>query len=259
MASLKMKSKLDAFKNSFSDVNSQVKNLEYLLQSVQNDSAIYDTIFLNSITFLLNSYEELLDSAYEFNIALSRLYFNFAITDANHNYSLEDDFSKADAEDVLSLLNARITSQKTNLTYIYFENNLKHSNFAEEEISKGANCGEMPEYSAYESEIAKITAGDLSSPSALVGAFDDVKLQNFKSAAIKLFNIQACLDNDYNKYINAHNSVNYAEMKKDEHALLNASDYEKICIQIIDDYYYLLNQNTLALNELLVLIGEVVS
>ena len=237
----------NAFKNDLktklNDLNFGYKNLEAEINSFTKSLNITQTsnpMLLEYLSLLFERYESLYKKAYNFNVALSRLYFNYALSNSNPDYYAKEDFGITDVQTTIRLLNARLKSQKTFVSYGYVIENLLDSSFKQQIVDSGAAVKSLPNYADYASEIAKITSVNETIDSTIFDSRES-EIETFKTYAVKLYNIQACLDNDYEKFVKAN---------------VNATAYQNLCAKIIEDYNYLISQNTNALSEMLDFIGE---
>ncbi len=233
--------KLDNLAVEFNSMEESIKNFARLLESVQEkadwkaDLQDESSIYLPRLESFLEEYNDLIMAAYDFNLAVSRVYFNHLLTNANVNYSIGE-FDESAARTVLNLLDSRIKLQKANLGYYYMTTSI---------IANGLSDST---YSSYNADIAKISVnGNLADK--LAGA----DLPQVKQAAIKLFNIQQCFNNEYEGFVLANKTIDYSQTKNN----VNATYYEMLCVQIIENYNFLIDAYTDAINGMLVLLGAI--
>ena len=77
-------------------------------------------------------------------------------------------------------------------------------------------------------------------------ANNEINKTNFYNLAIKAYNLQEILSNDASKYTTATKEISYLEVNAD----LKASNYEKMCVEIINGYQFVLEEYNNVLAEM---------
>ena len=77
--------------------------------------------------------------------------------------------------------------------------------------------------------------------------------QDFFELSIKLYNLQTILNNNYDIYMQACQDVVYSRVTSD----INASDYESLCLNIIDNHSYIVDEYNAVLIDLLTIMENI--
>lgn len=236
-----VKTDLENFKQKMEDVNICVNSFAEIInvsEGVDVEAAACVMRFEN----LLETYEKMYNSAINFNNTLTNLYFNHILKDGNPNvYAI--DIANFDANIVVSKFNSRVQYQKSLLTQCYIEmymgGDLAESVAADEEDVL------LSVYGYYENvEKLKKT---FTEESAAEKANNEINKANFYDLAIKAQNIQATLNNDREKFVNACNTIEYSKVK----IALSKTPHEQMCVDIIDSNYLLITNYNNVLTEML--------
>lgn len=243
-----LKSTIDEFDIALKNMYTHTLNVADLLKT---GGDIETNVHMIRLSSLFASYEELYLKSYNLSHELANIYFNYAISDANPNYSLLS-LEQFDASRVVVNLRSRIVNQISKMTFNFIEQNVKGLNLYNALTTKqnGSYQAVPSSFSSYQSDVNSIDQTFSSSLGQYINTSN--KKEKFYNASIELFNVQACLNNLESVYYTACNDITYALIKTDS----NATDYQKTCLKVIEDYTELVNQNTLALQNILAILTE---
>lgn len=257
---------IDAPQNLKNELKQNLDDLNYALRTVDADiNMVADRLRfnLNSNTEITNescmsrlknlfdSYDELFASAYALTDTLAEIYFDYALNDANPNF-YEQSLDEFNALSVTSNLNAKLKLQISNLTEIYTELYLGGGIVSTAYTTQvgGAFASLEENYSTYMAQVAEINKSFDPSIASAINGSTSLK-QNFYNLAIELYNIQSALYNDVDVYKRACEDIVYTVIIDD----VNATTYELMCVEIVDNHEVLLDNYNNILVEILTALG----
>lgn len=247
-----LKQNLDNFDAALRTVNADINMVaERLRFNINSNVEITNESCLTRLKNLFDSYDILFSSVYDLTDTLAEIYFDYALNDANPNYYSQslDDF---DALRVTSNLNAKIKLQISNLTEIYTELYVCGGELSTAYTTQvdGEFATLEGNYSTYMAKIANIDKVFDPSIASTINASTTLK-QNFYNLAVELYNLQSALYNDLDIYNQASDDIVYTIIIND----VNATTYELMCVEIIDNHKILLENYNDVLVEILSALG----
>lgn len=241
-----IKTRLNDFDTALKKVNLQTTNFAQSISA--NEEDFTNELYLITFKHLLDSYDELYDVCYKFSLTFSQIYYSIeGNTDDIDYYSKGlNNFTEADIATNISHLGNRSKLSISFLSYEYYENYIQNEKMSTLLTTKtGAGFPSMgQEYETYSSNVRQISYEiSHTDPSTVDKAafFNDL---------VELYNIRECLKNGFNLYYKAINSIDYKNIK----GHFNQTEYEKSCLRVIENYYYLQGQNFKALRDIYSLI-----
>ena len=247
-----LKQNLDNFNAALRTVDADINMVaERLRFNINSNVDITNESCMTRLKNLFDSYDMLFSSVYALTDTLAEIYFDYALNDANPNYYDQsvDDF---DALSVTSNLNAKLKLQIANLTEIYTELYVSGGKLSTAYTTQvnGVFASLEENYSTYMARVADIDKSFDPSIASTINSSATLK-QNFYNLAIELYNVQAALYNDLDMYNQARADIVYTVIIDD----VNATTYELICVEIIDNHKVLLDNYNNVLVEILSSIG----
>lgn len=236
---------LKDLKSSIREVDACVDMFGEILEVCEDN--IYEVACVVRYENLLETYDEMFQSAINFNNALSDLYFGSVLKDANPNV-LKYELENFDASIVVNKLESRLVYQMSALTQSYVEMYIDGGSLAEK-IAQGEINFEINAFD-YQSNIEAINKS-IEEQVASERANNVSNKQRFYDLAVQAYNIQAVLKNDKEKFVYACNAISYSKVKGSDVASAN----EKLCVTIIDGNYDLISTYNSVLVEMLSLMG----
>ncbi len=241
--------RLQEFNESLRNVSNNVTLVAEIMRFNINDS-ILDRTCMNRLKNLFDSYADLYQTAYNLTRVLSDIYFNYALTDSNFDFSSVE-LDQFDATRVTNNLNSKIEMQISNLTQSYIELHVKGGDLSTRLTTDNNGFGSVD--SSFNEYLSQVSQIDIDFNSTIGESINfSANKQAFHEASIKLYNLQTLLNNEYEMYNQACNDIIYIRIRND----FNATTYELICADIIDNHYYLIEQYNDTLVELLDIIME---
>lgn len=255
-----LKNNLDNFNNALKSTSKEMDEVADMINF--NSTDIAGNLCMTKLRILFDTYDNLWQAAFNLNDTLSRIYFNYALNDANHNYS-NTRLADFDSNKPLSLLTSRIAWQKANLTHTYVSKYITGGTVSNNFTTKtGGSFGSQPSsYNSHKANVNKIDRCEsvingvsLGSGQTLASKINgSAQKSNFYYACIALYNYQTTINNDVKLYKLATSSIAYTTVK----AKANPSNYETDCANIIDNFYNLIISYNDALDEIITIIGSV--
>lgn len=231
---------LTSLKNAIKNVDNHI---DTLAKCVKFEYPNPDYNSLTALKAVFDSYDELLNSALNYNYNLANIYFNNALTSAIDDYS-KYTLENFDANKTMINFKSQTDSQILNLTRAYFNTYVRGNVLTETFVSKSGSDYNKPDgnYTSYMSNVASISLGksfedSLTSKMEIINSDTDLK-QSFYKESIAMSNIQQIMANDLDNYQKAINDVVYSNKKSDP----NATDYEKFCVQMIENHNYIVDE-----------------
>lgn len=229
-----LKKQLEDLKSSFKEVDTYTNQWAETLYRV--DKSEKTSLYMFEI--LLKGYNNLYQKAINFANSISYLYYNHALSNSNPKIS-----SAAQCLDVITKVKGRVKYQTSCLTQSYVEMYLDGGNLIKEIVDKK---------NGYKS-IDLNQGNYLQKINALNVNFDITKASEkainadkaFYELAVKAYNLQNVLANNFKSFEIACNKINYVDCK--ELKVLNAEQI--MYVQIIEDNfeYLTIYNNTLQL------------
>jgi len=252
----KVKSDLDAFSEAMSDTNIHVNYFAERIKQSYTDSsiAITSSACLSRYQNLLDSYDNLYQTAINFSNTLSNIYFNHALKNANPNvYDIAvEDF---DPNIVVNKLNSRIKYQISNLSETFVEMYINGGKLSESIVTKVGDAFGSFNLNKY-NYIDKVNAIDVEIDENTVlgkirenGVLKD-SYSEFYDLSIQAYNLQTILMNDNEKFLSASNAIDYLTAK----ANTDATAYDNMCVRVIEDYDYAISSYNTVLVDMIALI-----
>ena len=180
------------------------------------------------------------------------MYFSKGLTTAIVDYSLVslDDFNASQAA---INLKSMADYQTLNLTRAYYNSYVKGNALTTVFTTKKDGAFPKPDAN-YNNYVASVNAVSLDAtftnalPQKMQVIENDASLkEQFYNQSIAMSNIQMIMDNDLSVYQLALNEVTYLDKKADP----NATDYEKFCVQMIENHNYIVQQYNSVLENLI--------
>lgn len=249
-----VKQDLDVFKKSIGDTNECI-NIFAEIMVVANEEDLKAQACLLRFENLLVSYEKMFNSAITFSNSLTDLYYNNILKEGNPNV-YELGFDNFNAGVVVNQLESRLLYQQSNLSQNFVEmylNETLANEIANETASFDLN------HDNYQSNIEALKLElDFATEGAIGTAVDiannDKNKENVFNLAVKLFNIQATLNNEQYKFVRACKDIDYSIVKNSE----DATSYQLLCVDIIDANYDLISEYNQVLSEIVAIINSAV-
>lgn len=235
---------LQEFNSSVKTVSTNISLVAEIMRFNINDD-ILDSTCMNRLKNLFDSYDNLFQSAYNLTRTLSDIYFNYALTNSNYDYSSVN-LEQFDATSLTNNLKSKIKMQISNLTQSYIERYVKGGELSSSFTNIDTNFGSTD--SNFDEYLLNVSTIDREFNSSIGESINfSASKQNFYEAAIKLYNLQTILNNEYEIYNQACNDIIYIKTVNDA----NASTYEKICARIIENHNYIIDEYTEVIKEML--------
>ncbi len=244
-----LQQKLEEFKVAILKVDLQTDELASQVHfNVTGD--IQQGVYLQTLKYLLDSYNNLYFASYELTNTVSKIFFTYM----RPNYNL--DFSNTaladfNAEEVLAHLQSKIDYELSLLSYTYYQRNLASSDITEKIVTpsgdRNPTFGNMGEaFDAYHTK-ANAIGGEHKFDQSLAETInsDTVMKEQFLWASIEIYNVTTCLNNNFEMYYKASHEIDYITVLDAP----NPTEYELSCMEIIDNYYYLTDQFFTALSK----------
>ena len=240
-----VKSTLNELINSIKDVDACVDMLGEII-SVSNYNVL-ELACLTRYENLLDTYDEMFESAINFNNALSNLYFNYALRDANPNIT-EKSVEEFDANVVINKLESRVNYQISALSQSFVEMYIDGGILAEKIVNQEVNFNiNIYNYKTNVDSIRKVFDEQTAAEIVNNGA----NKESFYNLAVQAYNIQETMNNDKEKFVTACNAIDYSVVK----ASASVNAHQQLCVDIIESNYELISTYNSALVEMLYLMG----
>lgn len=246
-----LKKCLDELDNALSKTNTHTGNVANILKA---GGDITTNAHMTRLSKLFESYNELYSATFNFSRVLEKIYFENILQDSNTDYSAMP-LNQFDAKKVIGerTLKAKIAKQIVDLTENHAIMQMIGSNLIEELTTKHGEDFVEANISEYTAKVNALRVDFSNSIGETINLSD--KKEAFHNASIRLYNIQTSLDNNYSAYLTAFRDVVYTEVAADE----NASEYDKMCVQIIEARHALIQEYNTVLTELLGIINSFTS
>ena len=212
------------FTKTINDVNENINIFAESVLTIKDE-----TVCLTRFNNLLDAYEDMFQSAINFNSSLSDLYFDHILNDSN-----PDVFSVGvenfDANMVVNKLESRIKYQLSCLSQSFVEMYVDGS--LADRVTNGEDF-DLDRYD-YKSNVNSIAINqDFDEKVAAEKANHENNKERFYELSVQAQNIQATLKNDKNKFVTASNEIEYSAVVGN----VSATPYEKMCANIIEGNY----------------------
>lgn len=237
------KAKIDNLSTAFERVDIQVQEFARNINTNSGrdnvDEFLTNALYLQTFKHLLDSYNVLYEAAFDTTITLSKIYYSitddFQTTDMSTT-KLSDLSEQQQAEFIDSFTKG--LQNRTNLalagySYVFYKQNMQNGEMSTRLTTKQLFVfGSMgAAYNIYTDNVAKISK-NIVAPST-------TKAPELQQLSIELFNIWSTMSNDFEKFFKAYRSVDSNILKTD----FNLTSFEQTCFEIMDNFYYLLEQN----------------
>ncbi len=248
-----VKTKLDALKRAFIKTDIQVqefaRNLNTNSGRQPDQDVVVNDLYIQIFKRLLDSYNSLFESSYNLTLSLARVY--YSITDNYQDVNMSDvnldDWSEEQTQTfmdnfVLGLAN-RCNLEMAGYSYIFYQKNLKDGTMSEALTWHNYGQGYKPMgevFNNYAVDVMLITNNYATAPGM------DRKTDIYE-LSIQLYNIWSALKSDYEKFYKAHNSIDYVAGATESN--FEQNEFEIACGKIIDNYFYLIEQDIKVLKE----------
>ena len=252
---------METLNNDLKSLKSALKNVDdhigSLARCVRFEYPNPDYTSLTALKSVFESYDQLLNAALNYNYNLANVYFNKALTSALDDYS-KYTLENFDANKTMFNFKSQTDYQILNLTRAYFNTYVRGNVLTETFVSKSGSSYNKPDanHTNYVSNVASVTLGkefenNLTTKMTIIN--NDIELKsNFYNESIAMSNIQQIMANDLDIYQTAINEVVYSNKKSDP----NATDYEKFCVQMIENHNYIVNEYNKVLVKIISLIDN---
>lgn len=233
-----LKENLDKLEVALDKTHTHTKNVADVLRA---DTDLTGNVNMTRLSNLFDSYSELYTSIFNFSRVLSKIYSEYILQDYNPDYSTIP-LTQFNANNAIADLDNRISTQIVNLTESFVVKQVVGSNLSRELTTKQEGSFVGVNMNDYNNSINELRVSYNQSIETT-----PEKREQLHNAFIRLYNVQANLDNNYEAYTTACNSVVYAEAIKDE----NITDFERTFLEIIDARQKLVEENSSALVDIL--------
>ena len=235
---------LQEFDNALRNVSTNVSLVAEIVRFNINDD-ILDSTCMNRLKNLFDSYDDLFQTSYNLTRSIADVYFNYALTNSNMDFSTVS-LTEFDATRVTNNLDSKIQMQISNLTQSYIEQYVKGGELSTKLTTNNSGFGTVG--SDFNDYLTKVTQIDRDFNSSIGESINfSTSKQAFYEAAIELYNLQTIINNEYEIYNQACNEIVYIKIANDE----NATTYEKICADIIENHNYIVEQYNNVIVEML--------
>lgn len=204
---------------------------------------------------LFDSYTELYLAAFNLSSSMEDIYYNYAYNNANPDYSTTDVDSYNSANTIV-LLNSRATQHKTHLTQSYFNMHINGSTASKDFTTNGANVNAIiNNFNSYNNSMSKLYQINVDHDDPVHVRLNNnaTAKQEFLDLAIAMHNYLSVLANNTAMYNQASNEVVYLEAKNN----VDATEYERYCLDIIDNHAYILQNLTEIYTDMITILGSV--
>ena len=248
-----IKTKIDDLSASFEVIDINVRSLADIIITEDNST---NDIYISRLNNVLKSYGGLFKAGTELTNVIADLYFNKILYNSNPDIS-DIALEEFNSTVVVGNLNARVKNAISLLTQNYVETYISNEALVNQLLTNNEGTyGKLNlEVGNYKHYVTKLTSVDLTVEENVEKAIEagniEHKKQSFYEKAIEAYNEQEIVQNDRKAFLKACKDVDYLKVKSEE----KSSAYEKICVQIIDDYAYITNQYCSSLGELLDIIN----
>ncbi len=261
---LETKESLNQFKEAIKAVDSATSQMADAIRFAINENPEapdeFNTRCMSELRNVFAKYDALLDSALNFSSAISRIYFNYAITASNVDYSRyhvsdsqDDDLNFKKSETVglaIHHLTPKVKFQIVNLTHCLFEVNVKASNLPTT-LTEGGGVGDF--FTTYKTSVANINKElDSRKASKIMEDTTNAKAEELLNYLVRLYNVQRSINNDTEMYLTAFAQIDYLKVKSDANATLT----ERMCANIIENYDAIIQDYQEVLTDLVTFIVE---
>lgn len=241
---------LQEFDNALNDVSLNVSLVAEILRFNINGD-VFNSVCMNRLKNLFDSYDNLYFAVYRITDCLSDIYFNYALTDYNFDFSsiTVDEF---DANKVANILDSKIQYNIVSLTRDYTEQNVKGGEMSTKlTTNENGFQGVGFKFDEYQVKISQV---DKTFSSTIADEINtSAYKQDFFEEAIKLYNLQTILNNNFEIYLQVCQEVVYSRVASD----INATDYESLCLEIIDNHSYIVDEYNAVLVDMLAIMERV--
>lgn len=223
-------------------------SVAYPLGKVSNDDAC-----MARLEDMFDAYEKLIEASLKLSKDLSTLYFNYILEEDNPSYygkSLDD----IDSSVAIASIKNNVCYQVVNLTQNYYNNYVKGSGLSKT-IAQGNEDFSLANssFKDYVDNVHRIVVMDIRTSAGVAIDASTTLKQNFYKTLVKLHNLQAIMKNDSEKYSVASEAISYVKSKNN----VNATNDEKMYVELIENYTYIVNEYNETLVELLTIISSV--
>lgn len=241
-------SALKDFSTSAKSVNASINSFDEIIDnSIIANQSVKSLTCLNRYQNLLSAYDELFRTASNLNNALAKLYFKHILNNSNPDVTAIT-IENFDASVVINKLNSKIDYQKCLLTESFVEMYIDGGKLAEKIINEEV-IFDLTEYD-YSENIEAINKVFVESTSIEI-ANNETNKQQFYDLAVQAHALQEILFNDLDKFITAVNKISYSTVIDSS----TATSYEKLCADIIESNYKLIEDYNVVLSQMLTLMG----
>lgn len=246
-----LKNNLDALKLSISNVNAYT-NVLIETVAISTSEDLQNDVCLIKLEALLESYDQMFESARVFNKTLSDLYFKHVLNDGNPDVfsKVKGDYSKNSdgflVDIVINKLNARIAYQKSNLSECFAEQ------FVNGCLAEDILGNRIPISSNNSTYIKAINDIDFNINELVSIEKANANKEKFYNVCVKAYNTIEAIENDRSKFVSAANQINYNIVKASE----NKTAQQEMCMSIVDSYADLISEYNETLVNMLSIVGE---
>lgn len=245
-----LKTYLQEFDSALNDVSLNTSLVAEILRFNINGN-MFNSVCMNRLKNLFDSYDDLYLSVYNITDCLSDIYFNYALSDYNFDFS-SIDLDQFDANRVSNILDSKIQYNIVCLTRDYTERKVEGGSLSEKLTTDTNGFPTVgPDFEEYQIKVSQVDR----TFSATIG--DEINYsvykQDFFELSIKLYNLQTILNNNYDIYMQACQDVVYSRVASD----INASDYESLCLNVIDNHSYIVDEYNAVLIDLLTIMENI--
>lgn len=243
--SMEVKASLNQLKEAIHSVDNENSHLASVVRSTDFSEQGAEEHCMYALSNVFAKYETLLEASLNFNNALTRVYFGYALPSSNVDYSKyyvddsTDDLNfKNQATVTLAIyfLTPKAKNQIVNLTQCLFELNIKAGDLP----SKLTTKPYKKPGAFFDDYIEKIEELDmqLDGEEASRIVKDGEKAKAMLADLVRLYNVQNVITNNTEVYRTAFATIKYLKVKNNYN---NSTTTEKICANLIENYNETIN------------------
>lgn len=250
--------KLNNLKNAFIRTDIQMQefarniNTNSARDKDKQDEALGSKEYLLTFKHLLDSYNGLFESAFNFNITLAKIYYSLTdgfqnenLTSVLTNFEKQPELDPALSEQIDAALSNFLTGlvNRVNLvlvgySYVFYQNNIQDGSLSNKLTTK-QETGFEPMGAEFDNYIASTNLISKKIVNVETSALTKENKIALCKYSVQLFNLWSSLNVDFAKFSEAYSTINYNISK----TAFDVTDYESYCVGIIEDYFYLIEQN----------------
>ena len=249
---------LSALKSEIKNLDDHIKTLSERVRVAYSTDKNYNSIICSEkYISLFDQYDVTISAALNFSYDLAKIYFEKVLSSASVDYS-QISLKAFDANLAVLNLKSKVDYQILNLTRAYFNTYVRGDALTTVFATKTSSGFVKPDsnFNDYLNSVSQISLNsefenNLTTKMQVINQDADLKSE-FYEKSIAMSNAQQIMDNDLRIYQIALNDVVYMDKKSDP----NATDYEKICVQMIENHNYIVAEYNKILKNIIDLINN---